>query len=67
MVDQIIHSDPRTVAQAISLFENDAKVSFDFGNSGCVADLTEQIEKVFSRYLTPYDAAQELILHFKKS
>jgi len=29
LVDRIIHSDPRTVAQAISLVENDTKASTD--------------------------------------
>jgi LAO/AO transport system kinase len=29
MVDRIIHGDPRTIAQAISLVENDAKISTD--------------------------------------
>jgi LAO/AO transport system kinase len=39
---------------------------FDFWTSERAAYLTEQIEQVFSRSLTPYDVAQELILHFKQ-
>jgi LAO/AO transport system kinase len=39
---------------------------FDFWTSERTAYLTEQIEQVFSRSLTPYDVAQELILHFKQ-
>ena len=38
---------------------------FDFWTSERAAYLTEQIEQVFSRSLTPYDVAQELVLHFK--
>jgi LAO/AO transport system kinase len=38
---------------------------FDFWTSERDAYLAEQIEQVFSRSLTPYDVAQELILHFK--
>ncbi|MGD0590529.1 MAG: methylmalonyl Co-A mutase-associated GTPase MeaB [Bacteroidota bacterium] len=38
---------------------------FDFWTSERAAYLTEHIEQVFSRSLTPYDVAQELILHFK--
>jgi LAO/AO transport system kinase len=40
---------------------------FDFWTSERAAYLAEQIEKVFSRNLTPYDVAQELILHFKRT
>jgi LAO/AO transport system kinase len=39
---------------------------FDFWTSERAAYLTEQIEQVFSRSLTPYDVAQELILEFKQ-
>jgi LAO/AO transport system kinase len=39
---------------------------FDFWTFEHAAYLTEQIEQVFSRSLTPYDVAQELILHFKQ-
>ena len=39
---------------------------FDFWTSERAAYLTEQIEQVFSRSLTPYDVARELILNFKK-
>jgi LAO/AO transport system kinase len=39
---------------------------FDFWTSERAAYLTEQIEQVYSRSLTPYDVAQELILHFKQ-
>ena len=39
---------------------------FDFWTSERAAYLTEQIEQVFSRSLTSYDVAQELILHFKQ-
>jgi LAO/AO transport system kinase len=39
---------------------------FDFWTSERATYLTEQIEQVFSRSLTPYDAAQELILHFRQ-
>jgi putative protein kinase ArgK-like GTPase of G3E family len=35
---------------------------FDFWTSERAVYLTEQIEHVFSRSLTPYDVAQELIL-----
>jgi LAO/AO transport system ATPase len=39
---------------------------FDFWTSERADYLAEQIEQVFSRSLTPYDVAQELILHFKQ-
>lgn len=39
---------------------------FNFWTSERAAYLTEKIEQVFSRSLTPYDVAQELILHFKQ-
>jgi LAO/AO transport system kinase len=38
----------------------------DFWTSERADYLAEQIEQVFSRSLTPYDVAQELILHFKQ-
>jgi LAO/AO transport system kinase len=39
---------------------------FDFWTSERKDYLTEKIEQVFSRSLTPYDVAQELVLHFKQ-
>ncbi len=40
---------------------------FDFWTSERTVYLTEQIDQVFSGSLTPYDVAQEFILHFKQS
>jgi LAO/AO transport system kinase len=39
---------------------------FDFWTSERTAYAAEQIEQVFSRFLTPYDVAEELIRHFKQ-
>jgi LAO/AO transport system kinase len=40
---------------------------FDFWTSERSTYLAKQIEQVFSRTLTPYDVAQELILQFKRT
>jgi len=42
------------------------QLHFDFWIPERTAFLTQQIEKVFSRSLTPYDVAQKLIAHFKQ-
>jgi LAO/AO transport system kinase len=42
------------------------QLHFDFWTADRTAYLTKKIEQVFLRSLTPYDAAQELILHFKQ-
>ncbi len=62
--DALIERRKKQLQQRIHEIINE-QWHFDFWTSERAAYVAEQIEQVFSRSLTPYDVAEELIRHFK--